>query len=219
MSESAFHEQFVVQVGGRISLREKTDGSCALLDGTHECQAYELRPRQCRDFPNWEYLRESEDRWKRATGYCPGIQQLPNPAQLQTAFDALKQLFLLEIELSDPCSGMKDASTGISRKASCLTSDSLRPASSLEVDLFLTQFIPTGSSCPALQGESCGAKSLRPLACRRFSPLRAAQIEKTIQDIAEDSGYPWSRGHWPRILTDRSDAWAELTGRPPLLDV
>lgn len=44
-----------VDCGKALSLSEKLDGSCVLLDG-NRCKVHEVKPEQCRDFPNkWNF--------------------------------------------------------------------------------------------------------------------------------------------------------------------
>ena len=45
----------LVDNGKAVSLTEKPDGSCSLLEG-NECLVHDVKPRQCRDFPNnWNF--------------------------------------------------------------------------------------------------------------------------------------------------------------------
>jgi len=46
--------------------------SCPFLEGTL-CSVYEARPLQCRTFPFWPELLETEARWRRLARFCPGI--------------------------------------------------------------------------------------------------------------------------------------------------
>jgi Fe-S-cluster containining protein len=107
--------------------------------------------------------------------------------------------------------------------APCLTAEGLRLASSLEADLFLTQFGSTetdsAASCPALQGDRCTAADVRPLVCRNLSSESLLQVQQSLQSRASFSGYPWSRADWLRILADRRAAWLHLTGRISPFDV
>lgn len=57
MSPEKFGERYTRLVDNRfaLSLTEKADGSCALLEG-NDCLIHEVKPRQCRDFPNeWNF--------------------------------------------------------------------------------------------------------------------------------------------------------------------
>jgi hypothetical protein len=61
-------------VGGRVSLRERSDGDCVLL-GPDGCLVYEARPRQCRSFPFWPEHVASAAAWKRLGRVCPGVDR------------------------------------------------------------------------------------------------------------------------------------------------
>jgi len=74
-----------VDTGGAfsLSLREKSGYDCVFLEGGR-CSAYEARPVQCRTYPFWEEILESEARWKDEARYCPGIGRGPfvHPARI-----------------------------------------------------------------------------------------------------------------------------------------
>jgi shikimate kinase/Fe-S-cluster containining protein len=56
--------------GARLSLKEKTSLDCVFWkDG---CLIYEARPIQCRTYPFWESMLDSEEVWKCTTEGCPG---------------------------------------------------------------------------------------------------------------------------------------------------
>lgn len=78
MTAESFTQRFVRRVDGRLSLREHPDGSCMMLDGQAHCSIYGIRPEQCRTFPFWPQLEESEDALQKAAAYCPGIQRFPS---------------------------------------------------------------------------------------------------------------------------------------------
>lgn len=76
---AAFAARQLVDVAGRLSLREKPDGCCVLLEDGNRCTVYEARPAQCRSFPFWPELLADAGALERAAGYCPGIQRIPEP--------------------------------------------------------------------------------------------------------------------------------------------
>jgi Fe-S-cluster containining protein len=53
------------------SLREKKNGDCTLWDGG--CTAYEARPVQCKSYPFWARIVESDEVWRTESEHCPGI--------------------------------------------------------------------------------------------------------------------------------------------------
>jgi Fe-S-cluster containining protein len=72
LSLSAFHRLYTRTEEGRISLREKSDGSCIFLrEG--ECSIYRVRPVQCRTFPFWRWNVSRRERWEETASECPGI--------------------------------------------------------------------------------------------------------------------------------------------------
>lgn len=64
-----------------FELREVKSSSgmdCIFLDrqqvpGKAVCSLYDARPTQCKSWPFWPELLESEDSWKNAKSGCPGI--------------------------------------------------------------------------------------------------------------------------------------------------
>jgi len=197
MSQVGFAGRHLVLVDGRVSLRERSDGRCVLLEGSCHCTVYATRPQQCRDYPDWPILREDPAAFERAAAYCPGIQQLPNPEQLRAGMHALQEVMAEQPVPSGP--------------APCLQAAGPRPASSLEADAFLTAFPQSNSvrheACPALVGESCTADRSAPGICRNLPPEKGFELERQIQSIAENCGYPWSKADWTVILPDRAAAW------------
>ncbi|MDR1363869.1 MAG: YkgJ family cysteine cluster protein [Spirochaetaceae bacterium] len=57
--------------GARLSLKEKSSLDCIFWkDG---CLIYEARPIQCRTYPFWDSMLESEETWLSASACCPGV--------------------------------------------------------------------------------------------------------------------------------------------------
>jgi Fe-S-cluster containining protein len=79
-SPAAFTARQVMEVSGRLSLREKPDGCCTLLEDGNRCTVYAARPAQCRTFPYWPEILADAGALERASGYCPGIQRIPSLA-------------------------------------------------------------------------------------------------------------------------------------------
>lgn len=57
-----------------VSLTEKKNYDCEFLspDG---CTVYEARPVQCRTYPFWRSIVESEEKWNEEGNYCRGINR------------------------------------------------------------------------------------------------------------------------------------------------
>ena len=71
-----FERLYVRQVGVRHSLKERSNYDCVLLDPhTRKCQAYAVRPRQCRTWPFWDSNVASPASWERTCLACPGSGQ------------------------------------------------------------------------------------------------------------------------------------------------
>ena len=61
-----------VEGGFALSLREKAHYDCIFLEAGN-CSVYTARPIQCRSYPFWEEILDSEKNWKEEAAYCPGI--------------------------------------------------------------------------------------------------------------------------------------------------
>lgn len=79
-SVEEFHDRFVYQVGERYSLIEKPDEqsdgyACVFFDEKRRCCGiYEVRPKQCREFPFWRGNRgRNLEEMKRQ---CPFLKPL-----------------------------------------------------------------------------------------------------------------------------------------------
>jgi hypothetical protein len=68
-----FRRTYVRSLLRGLSLREKTNYDCVLLDGGGRCIAYEARPRQCRVWPFWPSNLRHPRAWQDAAHRCPGI--------------------------------------------------------------------------------------------------------------------------------------------------
>ncbi len=55
-----------------VSLLERADYDCIFLSDKG-CAIYSARPLQCRTYPFWRNVLESEESWKREAESCPGI--------------------------------------------------------------------------------------------------------------------------------------------------
>jgi len=66
--------RWVPSEGGteRLSLTEKPNFDCVFW-GSGGCSVYGARPLQCRAFPFWESVLNSEESWEFAAAGCPGI--------------------------------------------------------------------------------------------------------------------------------------------------
>jgi Fe-S-cluster containining protein len=70
-----FIKMYTRQVGGRITLRDDSDGDCIFYDRVHGCTVYDSRPDQCRTWPFWESTAGTPEAWERTKSKCPGAGQ------------------------------------------------------------------------------------------------------------------------------------------------
>lgn len=77
ISPRQFAKTYLFRVDDRLSLREKRfeDGyACIFFDeNAKNCSIYEVRPKQCKTFPFWEYFKTHE---KEAIKECPALLML-----------------------------------------------------------------------------------------------------------------------------------------------
>ncbi len=80
--------RFVEVEGGRaLSLKEKSGYRCIFLeDGV--CTVYHARPVQCRSYPFWEEIIDTDASWASEASSCPGIGKgsLVPPDSIAAAF-------------------------------------------------------------------------------------------------------------------------------------
>lgn len=76
MGQDEFIRRYCVEVdigeGFALSLSETADYRCVLL-GENGCLAYGARPIQCRTYPFWDTVLESQESWENEARNCPGI--------------------------------------------------------------------------------------------------------------------------------------------------
>ena len=72
-----FRRRYLRRLWRGMSLKEKYNYDCVLLDADGHCEAYEARPIQCRTWPFWPSNLEDPAAWSQAARRCPGIGQGP----------------------------------------------------------------------------------------------------------------------------------------------
>jgi hypothetical protein len=75
LSAREFRGTYVRDLWRGMSLREKDNYDCVLLDEKGRCLAYEVRPLQCRNWPFWPSNLRTPEAWQEAAQRCPGIGQ------------------------------------------------------------------------------------------------------------------------------------------------
>ncbi len=72
LTPEMFEERYVVRTSRSIRLRKPPNRQCHFhLD--NRCAIHPVKPTQCRTFPFWPELIESEQEWNQAAAYCPGM--------------------------------------------------------------------------------------------------------------------------------------------------
>jgi Fe-S-cluster containining protein len=72
MTPEAFAKLYVRQVGDRLSLKERSNGDCVMLEG-RKCSVYDAKPIACSTFPFWDDVVESPASWAESAERCPGM--------------------------------------------------------------------------------------------------------------------------------------------------
>lgn len=68
----AFESKYVSRTARHIRLRKPPDRQCH-FHRDNKCAIHPVKPVQCRTFPFWPELIESEEAWDEAAAYCPGM--------------------------------------------------------------------------------------------------------------------------------------------------
>jgi len=67
-------KQYVRGEGLARKLYEWPSGDCVFFDEKQRrCKVYEVRPKQCRNWPFWKLNLGNREAWQRAAAQCPGI--------------------------------------------------------------------------------------------------------------------------------------------------
>lgn len=186
VSAEAFTRSYVKQVGARLSLREKTDGSCCMLEGNSHCSIYADRPDQCSRFPYWDAILNGGEALEMAASYCPGLDVYPDA---ETARRVLLEFSEMLSEWPVPHSE---------------SSMEWGEASSLEVD----HAILWGTEAPDVFSKPVA----QPLFCRGVSSEQQATARRRFQVFAQQHQYPWSYGEWRELFQRRLNGWNKRGG-------
>lgn len=74
LSVDAFSQKYIRKIYKRFSLIEKQNFDCIFLEGKR-CSIYEVRPNQCRNYPFWDTILVSKEKWEEEKKYCEGISE------------------------------------------------------------------------------------------------------------------------------------------------
>jgi hypothetical protein len=92
-----FTETYVIEVNGRLSLREHVSPYDCVFLKDKKCQIYPVRPKQCRTFPWWPRHLGSKQAWEEAARECEGIN---NNAPL-VPFEVIREQLAIQEGRSD----------------------------------------------------------------------------------------------------------------------
>lgn len=74
MDAASFERQYCIRTRSQLRLRKPEDRQCP-FHLNNCCSIHPAKPTQCRAFPYWPELLESEQAWGEAALYCPGMNQ------------------------------------------------------------------------------------------------------------------------------------------------
>ena len=70
-----FLQKYARQIGDKISLKETTPLFDCIFLKDKKCLIYEVRPKQCKNYPFWKHILVSKDRWDKEALVCEGINE------------------------------------------------------------------------------------------------------------------------------------------------
>ncbi len=72
MPPEAFSKRFVRRVDDRLSLTERPNGDCSMLEGG-KCSVHPVKPRPCATYPFWPHVLGHPENWANEAKECPGM--------------------------------------------------------------------------------------------------------------------------------------------------
>lgn len=72
LTAEAFAKLYVRRVGERLSLKERANGDCVMLEN-RKCSVYEAKPTACSTFPFWSEVVATPQTWAETAEKCPGM--------------------------------------------------------------------------------------------------------------------------------------------------
>lgn len=94
LAPETFEQQYCIRTRSQLRFRKPPDRQCH-FHRDNCCSIHPAKPTQCRAFPFWPELLESESAWAEAAQYCPGMNQgeLVNIAEAQGAAAEMKTAY------------------------------------------------------------------------------------------------------------------------------
>ncbi len=74
LEPAAFERKHCIRTASQLRLRKPPGRQC-YFHKDNCCSIHPAKPTQCRAFPYWPELLESETAWAEAAAYCPGMNQ------------------------------------------------------------------------------------------------------------------------------------------------
>ncbi|HWB98850.1 MAG TPA: YkgJ family cysteine cluster protein [Bryobacteraceae bacterium] len=90
MTPDAFEKRYVYRTAQHRRLRTPRETRCHFLRGDG-CSIHAVKPTQCRIFPYWPELVDSEKEWYKTAAWCPGIGK-GELVQIETARELAREM-------------------------------------------------------------------------------------------------------------------------------
>ena len=92
---ATFEQDRCIRTRSQLRLRKPPDGRQCQFHIDNCCSVHPAKPTQCRAFPYWPELLESESAWAKAAQYCPGMNQgeLVNIAEARDSAAEMKSAY------------------------------------------------------------------------------------------------------------------------------
>jgi Fe-S-cluster containining protein len=90
MSPAEFEERYVYRTARLMRLRKPPAKQC-MFHVENRCSIHPVKPTQCRIFPYWPEIIESQSSWDETAKSCPGMNQGPL-IQIEIARNVSKEM-------------------------------------------------------------------------------------------------------------------------------
>jgi Fe-S-cluster containining protein len=81
MAAGEFKQRYCTTSGGRMIIKQRSDGYCILWD--QGCTVHAVKPRMCRAWPFIENLLRDIENWRIMAANCPGIRMDAAPEAIR----------------------------------------------------------------------------------------------------------------------------------------
>jgi uncharacterized protein len=75
LSVLEFKQKYIIETRGWMMLSSGSYGDRCFLDENNRCQIYDVRPKKCRSYPDWDEIWESEEVLQKEEVFCPGLRR------------------------------------------------------------------------------------------------------------------------------------------------